>query len=225
LDTFELNKIAGGILLCLLVVMGLKNVGEIVFEVPEPATPGYDVSSLAVEEAPAAGENAQKPEDFMAALAMADPDKGSRVFRRCTSCHTIEKGGDNKIGPNLFDVVGNHFQHKDDFAYSDAFKAAAPGKTWTYDELDKWLTNPKAFIPGTKMSFAGLTDVQQRADVIAYLAQESPDNAPPLPKPAPAEAAPAADQAPAEGTPAPAGDVAPAQQAPATGEQAPAPAK
>lgn len=181
MDSFELNKMAGAVLLCLLVVMGLKTVSEDVYKVHEPEKMGYDVSDLVTEPA-AGGEKAapQKEEDLGTLLAAANPDKGERIFRRCVSCHTIEKGGDNKIGPNLYDIVGNHTAHKKDFDYSDAVKNA--GKQWTYANLNHWITNPAEFIPGTKMAFAGLKKADQRADLLAFLAKNSPD-APPFPKP------------------------------------------
>jgi len=193
LDSFELNKMAGAVLLCLLIVMGVKTVGEEVFAVHEPEDAdqmGYDISGLVTETAtPAEGQGGEPEQSLAVLLANANPEKGSRVFRRCTSCHTIENGGDNKIGPNLWDIVGNHTAHKPDFAYSDAVKGAS--KQWTYENLDHWLTNPADFIPGNKMAFAGLSKATDRADVIAYLAQNSPD-APPFPTPE--ESAAASDQ-------------------------------
>jgi cytochrome c len=182
LDSFELNKMAGAVLLCLLIVMGLKSVSEEVFAVHEPEKMGYDVASLAIDTGGGTGEAAKKApeEDLGTLLASANPDKGARVFRRCVSCHTIEQGGENKIGPNLYDIVGNHTAHKPDFDYSDAVKDA--GKQWTYANLNHWITNPAEFIPGTKMAFAGIKKADQRADLLAYLAQNSPD-APPFPKP------------------------------------------
>ena len=180
LDSFEFNKMAGAVLLCLLIVMGLKSVSEEVFKIHEPEKMGYDVASLVTEASANTGEEAAAPqEDLAALLASANPEKGARVFRRCVSCHTIEQGGENKIGPNLYDIVGNHTAHKPDFDYSDAVKDA--GKQWTYENLDHWITAPAEFIPGTKMAFAGIKKADQRADLLAYLAQNSPD-APPFPK-------------------------------------------
>jgi cytochrome c len=194
LDSFELNKMAGAVLLCLLIVVGVKTVGEEVFAVHELEGEhmGYDVSGLVTETAGPAEDQGGEPEPSLAALlASANPDKGARVFRRCTSCHTIEEGGDNKIGPNLWDIVGNHTAHKPDFAYSDAVQDA--GMQWTYENLDAYITNPADFIPGNKMAFAGINKPDQRADLIAYLAQNSPD-APAFPEPeAPAEAEAAAE--------------------------------
>jgi cytochrome c len=202
LDSFELNKMAGAVLFCLLIVMGVKTVGEEVFAVHEPEEAdhmGYDISGLVTETAAPQGQSAEPEKPLAVLLASADPEKGSRVFRRCTSCHTIEEGGDNKIGPNLWDIVGNHTAHKPDFAYSDAVKGAS--KQWTYENLNHWITNPADFIPGNKMAFAGLSKATDRADVIAYLAQNSPD-APPFPTPEADAAAPEAGAAAAPDAPA-----------------------
>lgn len=178
---------AGAVLLCLLIVMGVKTVGGEMFavHVPEGEHMGYDVSGLVTAPAETAPEDDGGGEQSLAALlASADPDRGSRVFRRCVSCHTVEEGGDNKIGPNLWNIVGNHTAHKDDFAYSEAMATA--DRQWTYEHLDAYLTNPADYIPGNKMAFAGLSDGEDRANVLAYLAQHSPD-APPLPSPESAE--------------------------------------
>ncbi|MFD0388940.1 c-type cytochrome [Tistrella bauzanensis] len=123
------------------------------------------------------------------ALASADPKAGAKVFARCTACHDDSKGGPNKVGPELWSVVGRPIASADGFAYSAALQGL--GGEWTFDKLDHFLTKPSDFAPGTKMSFAGLSKVEDRAAVIAYLNSQS-DNPQPLPE------APAAD-APAEG--------------------------
>ncbi|WWB73874.1 cytochrome c family protein [Novosphingobium sp. ZN18A2] len=102
---------------------------------------------------------------------VGDPAKGEKVFAKCRSCHTIDKGGANGIGPNLYGVPGEQIANSADrggFAFSDALKAHS-GDKWTEANLDKWLTSPKSFADGTKMTFAGLPKEQDRADVIAYL--------------------------------------------------------
>ncbi|MDE2404457.1 MAG: c-type cytochrome [Sphingomonadales bacterium] len=121
---------------------------------PLPAVP-------AAAAAPAAGGAAP-------AVAAGDPAKGAEVFKKCASCHTINAGGANGIGPNLAKVVGDDVaKGRGGFAFSDALKAK--GGKWDEKSLDAWLTNPREYAPGTKMTFAGLDDAQQRADVIAYL--------------------------------------------------------
>ncbi len=98
----------------------------------------------------------------------ADPAKGAGVFRKCAQCHTIEKGGGNGMGPNLFGVVGRKAASLSDFSYSGPLKAS--GVVWTPDKLTKWVSGPGRMVPGTKMMFSGLTSKNQQADVVAYLA-------------------------------------------------------
>lgn len=216
MDSFEWNKIAGAVLFAMLIVMGIREVNNIVNHVPErPEQMGYVVPGVeAVDEGSAPAE--PKVEPLAVRLAKGTVEDGSKAFKKCMACHTVEDGGPNRVGPNLYNTVGNHFGHKADFNFSDAVKNH--GGTWTYEDLDHWLENPRDFIPGNKMGFAGISDAQQRADVILYLREYTP-NPPPLPEPPPPEeAAPEEDAAPAEGE-APAAD-APAEEAPA--EEAPA---
>ena len=144
------------------------------------------------KKARAAGADA-KPVEFY--LASADPAKGEAVFKKCAACHVAAAGGANGIGPNLWAVVGGPIgKHAPGFAYSEAL--SGKGGNWDWKSLDDWLSSPRAFAPGTKMTFAGLGDPQDRANVIAYLNKQGSN----LPIPAaPAEAAPAAR--PAEGKP------------------------
>jgi len=133
------------------------------------------------------------------------------VFKKCQACHTAEKGGPNGTGPDLWNVMGESIaQGHNGFPFTDALKSK--GGTWDWGNMSEWLKSPKAFAPGTKMTFAGLSKPQDRADVIAYLNQHT-DSPRPLPA-APAEAAPAADAAPAAGN-----EAAPAE---AGGSEAPA---
>jgi len=208
MDSFEVNKILGAVLGTLTFTLGLTIVAEMIFESPEPAKAGYEIV-VPEETAGAAAAAAPQVEPIANRLAKADVAKGEALTKQCHSCHTFEKGGPNKVGPNLYGVVGNHHAHKDDFSYSQAM-AAKKGEQWTFDALDKFLTNPREAIPGTAMSFAGIKKPDQRADVIAYLNKNS-DNPLPLPPPeaegaaaAPADgAAPAGGKAPAEGATAP----------------------
>jgi cytochrome c len=114
------------------------------------------------------------------AIAAADPAEGQKIARVCVTCHSFEAGGPNKVGPNLYGIIGAAFGHIDNYNYSTAFKDAhAAGRVWTYEELAAYIANPKAFLPGNKMTFAGLKKAEDRAAVLAYLRTLS-DNPPAL---------------------------------------------
>ena len=136
--------------------------------------PATATAAATAKAAPAA--EAEKP--LGARLAAADAAKGATIAKRCEACHTLNKGGAIRVGPNLYGVVGRPKASFPGFVYSDAVKKL--GGSWTYEDLDRFLTKPSAFAPGTKMGFPGLPSGEERADVIAYLRSLSPD-APPLP--------------------------------------------
>jgi cytochrome c len=178
------NTIAGWVLFAGIVALGSSIVAGEYYHSERPEKMGYPIAGVQEEGAGAA--EAEKPIEFY--LATADVAHGQQVFNKCMACHNAEKGGANQLGPNLWDVVGEPIaQGKGGFAFSDALKKV--GGTWNFDNLSKWLDSPKAFAPGTKMTFAGLSNPQDRADVIEFLNQHS-DSPKPLPK-AP-DAAPAA---------------------------------
>ena len=188
LDSFEWNKIAGWVLTAAIAVLGLILVTGEVYKPHKLAKPGYVVEG--VEQEAAAGAPApvaDKPVEFF--LASASVDKGADVFKKCGACHNAEKGGPAGIGPNLYGVVGGPHDHMPGFSYSDAMEKTASAK-WGFDELNAWLTSPKAYVPGTKMAFAGISKPEERAAVIAYLNSKS-DHPLPLP-PVPADTAAAA---------------------------------
>jgi cytochrome c len=190
MDSFELNKILGAFLFTCLCLLALNIAAHAVFSPLTPAKPGMEV---AVTEHPAGGE-AAKPEaaqPIEQLLASADPKKGESDAKKCAACHTFGKGEPNRVGPNLYGVVGRPKGTEGGFTYSEAMKSK--GGNWTIDDLNTFLTAPQKFVPGTKMSFAGLPRANERADVIAYLNTKS-DNPQPLPKAADAGGAkPAAD--------------------------------
>lgn len=201
MDSFELNKIAGAVLFALLILFGTRTIADIIFAVHKPEKPGWEVAIPESIQGPATGQGQQQEQPIAALLAKASVEKGEAVHKKCTSCHSFEAGGPNKIGPNLHGVVGNQVASHEGFAYSDALKAK--GGTWGYEELNEFLKNPKAAVPGTKMAFAGVKDDGQRADLIMYL-RSLDDNPPPLPE-APAGEQPAAGAQPPAGRQAPAG--------------------
>lgn len=183
MDSFEFNKIAGALLASVLVIIGVQHLAGIIYhtESADPLT--YPVEVAAEGQS---GGAADKPAEvvipFTQLLASADASKGAKVFKKCASCHTLPEGGSNGTGPNLYGVVGREVGHSSGFAYSPAM--AALGGTWTFDRLNEFLTKPKAFLPGTKMGFAGIKKPQQRADLVAFLNNEGSN----LPIPAANEA-------------------------------------
>jgi cytochrome c len=226
MDSFELNKILGGVLGTALGVMALGIVAEAIYAPAEPEKPGFVIAVAESEghgEAGGAGAEAAAVPPIADRLQTADAAKGMTVAKKCQACHTFDKGGAAKVGPNLYGVVGGPVAHMAGFKYSAAMldhKAKEP--TWTFEDLDHFLAAPKKFIPGTAMAFAGLPKADERANVIEYLRTQSDS---PLAKPAATAEAPA----PAE-TPAPAADgesQAPAAEAPAApaGEAPAAPAE
>ncbi|CAM5771523.1 c-type cytochrome [Bosea minatitlanensis] len=177
----EANKIAGAVLSTLLVVMGLQMVAGIAFAPHKPAVPGYDLPSAEPTSAGGAAPAPAEDPPIVERLAKADVAKGEKATAACKACHSFEKGGPNKVGPHLFDVYGRNEGTVDGFGYSAAMKGRND-KTWDADGLDHFLKNPKAYVPGTAMSFAGISNPQTRADVVAYLNTLS-DSPKPLPKP------------------------------------------
>lgn len=206
------NKIFGAALGTAFVILVVKTGSEMIYETHAPEKMGYFVN--APEEAEAGAEAPALPADWGTVLPAADLAAGEAAFARCKACHTNNQGGADGIGPNLYGVVGGPAMHRAGFAYSDAMaKHKAEVPTWTYDALDAFITNPGKYVPGTKMSFAGLRDETTRHNLIAYLrAQGSTGFAIPAPDPArqpgaaPAEGAAAAgaDAAVTEGAAAPA---------------------
>jgi cytochrome c len=181
MDSFEFNKIIGAVLFTCLCVVALNITAEAIFSPPKPAKPGYEIAIP--EHAPAAApaapsQPAAQEEPIEKLLASATPQRGEEVARQCMACHNFQKGGPNAVGPNLYGIVGRPRASAPGFAYSDAMKAK--GGEWTIDDLNKFLTKPQDFVPGTKMTFPGLPRESQRADVIAYLNTLSDD-----PKPLP----------------------------------------
>ncbi|WP_157220036.1 c-type cytochrome [Flavisphingomonas formosensis] len=199
------NTIAGWVLAGGIVALGLTIVTGEYFHAERPEKMGYTVEG--VEEESTGGAAApEKPIEFY--LASADPAKGADVFKKCAACHNADKGGANGLGPNLWNVVGEGIgQGAGGFAFSDALKSK--GGNWDFKLLNEWLTSPKTFAPGTKMTFAGLSKPEDRANVIAFLNQHN-DAPKPLPT-APAEAA-----APAAGGEAGGNEATPADNAAAT---------
>ena len=183
MNSFELNKVLGAILGTCLITLALNIGAGALFAPEKPAKPGY---AIAVK----AGEGGEKKEAVQVAplpvrLAKASVEKGQAAVKQCQACHNFAKGGPNLVGPNLYGIVDRARASQPGFNYSSAMKAK--GGNWTYDELDKFIDDPRSYISGTAMTFAGIKNDQQRADVIDFLHTLS-DNPAPLPKPEAANA-------------------------------------
>ena len=173
------NKIAGAALLVALVLMAISTIGNALVH-PRDSGKGKAVVTAAAKPEPAAKVPAKAAEPIQIAALLPDADtaKGVKVFKKCKACHTVEKDGKNKVGPNLWNVVNAEVGKRGGFSYSKAM--VEKGGTWSYENLNAFLTKPKAFVPRTKMAFAGLKKAGDRAAVIVYLRSLS-DSPAPLP--------------------------------------------
>tara|TARA_Y100001958_G_C21169713_1_gene501757 strand:- start:775 stop:1314 length:540 start_codon:yes stop_codon:yes gene_type:complete len=179
MDSFEVNKIIAAVLLVALLVIGLGKIADIVFFIEKPEKSGYKVE-LPDTDKTSQSEKASKIEkvDISALLALGTIDHGEKVFKKCTACHVVNKGGANKIGPVLYGVLGRQVAAIGDYKYSKAMSNY--DKKWTFEEMNGYLKKPQSHIKGTKMAFAGLRKEKDRASVILYL-NENSDNPLPLP--------------------------------------------
>lgn len=192
MSTFELNKILGACLFAGLIAMVAFIVPKELFHkghggagheaTHEAGEAGHEQAATegAAEGAgEAAGAAEEAPLPLGALLAKADAANGEKAFKKCASCHTTEKDGKNKVGPNLWGVVGRNRGAMEGFAYSDSMKGM--GGAWDFATINEFLTNPKAFMPGTKMAFAGVKKATDRADILLFLNQhaDSPAALPP----------------------------------------------
>ncbi len=179
MNSFELNKILGAILGTCLITLALNIGAGAIFAPEKPAKPGYAIAAKEPGNTEKAAPKApSQPIENL--LASASVDKGKQTAKQCQACHTFEKGGPNRVGPNLWNIVGDERgKDRGGFNFSAAMKAK--GGKWTFDELNKFLAGPREYIPGTAMTFAGLSREQQRADVIAFL-DTMADSPVPLPK-------------------------------------------
>lgn len=197
MDSFELNKILGAILGTCLFTLALNIGANAIFTAPKPEKPGYAIAAAEPTAADKGGAAAPAApsEPIEVLLAKASVERGEASAKKCAACHTFDKGGPNRVGPNLWGVVGRPRASAPGFNYSAAMKGK--GGEWTFDEMNKFLAGPTGYIPGTSMTFAGLPRGSERADVIDFLRTRA-DNPMPLPKVAETPAAaPAGGQAPA----------------------------
>jgi len=183
------NTISGWVLAGGIAALGLSILSGEYFHAERPEKMGYPIEGVEVEGEAGAAE-AGPP--IATLLPAADPAKGAEVFKKCAACHTVNQGGANGIGPNLYGTMGEPIgEGKAGFAFSDPLKAV--GGNWDFDKMNAWLTSPRKFAPGTKMTFAGLSKAEDRANLMVYLNQQGSN----IPLPAALAAATATD-APAE---------------------------
>jgi len=209
MDSFEINKVLGAVLGTCLALLALNIAANAVFAPHAPEKPGYEI---AVQEAPAGGQKAPVQEadaPIATRLASADLARGETSEKKCQACHTLGKGEPNRVGPNLYGIVGRPKASHPGFNYSAAMKSQKGN--WTFEDLDVYLKNPREVVPGTNMTFAGISRATERADLLTYLNSKS-DSPQPLPKAAEAPAPAKQAEAPAAGEPA---------KAPAETEKAP----
>ena len=172
MDSFELNKIIAAILMVALLVIGLGKVADGVFHVEKPKNPGYQVEiESQLTSITSQTSEVEEKIDIATIMALGDVTSGEKIFKKCVACHSINKGGKNKIGPALYNVVGRTVGGLNDYKYSKAL--ASYGKEWTFEELNGFLQKPASYLKGTKMSYAGLRKEKDRASIIKYLNKNS----------------------------------------------------
>ncbi|TIS56063.1 MAG: cytochrome c family protein [Mesorhizobium sp.] len=198
MDSFEINKLLAGFLGTVFIVFSVGIVSDALFHSAQPEKPGFAIEAAeeSAEGGPAAPAAEAKP--IADLLAKANVETGAAIFKKCQACHSGEKGGPNKVGPDLWDLIDRPVAAHEGFAYSAGMKDFSKGgsEKWTYDNINQFITSPKKFVKGTAMGFAGLPKDEDRANVIAYLRTLS-DN--PKPLPAPGASASNAPAKPAEG--------------------------
>ena len=172
-----MNKIIVSIVFAIILVLGINKIADLIFYVENPEKSAYQVANVTTIANTTTSETSSETGNIMALFASTSAADGAKVFKKCAACHSIAQGGANKIGPALWNVLGRKAGSVPGYKYSKAM--LAHGKPWSFEEMDGFLTKPKDWIKGTKMSFAGLKNAKDRAAVILYMNGES-DNPLPL---------------------------------------------
>ncbi|MEQ8192957.1 MAG: cytochrome c family protein [Rhodospirillales bacterium] len=173
-----LEKFGASVLIVMWLVWGTNVIGNVTVHADTPKKPAIEIAGLPDAGASQASSEPAEPKDALTLLAKADAKAGAKVFGKCKACHTAEKGGKNRVGPNLWNVVGSKIAYHEGFNYSGALKEKKG--EWTYKNLDAFIESPRDFAKGTKMTFAGIKKASERAAVIVYLRSLS-DSPKPLP--------------------------------------------
>ncbi len=175
-----MNKIIASIVLVIILILGINKIADAIFHVNKSEKSVYQVAAVTTVTNTGTAETSTKnseSEDIMTLFASTSVDEGAKVFKKCAACHSITKEGSNKIGPALWGVLGKQTGSVSDYKYSKGM--AAYGKPWSFEEMNGFLTKPKDWIKGTKMSFAGIKNIKERAAVILYI-NNNTDNPLPL---------------------------------------------
>ncbi len=166
--SLEGNKLVAAVLTAGIIGAGSSVFANLLYKPHELEEPVFKIEAAATESTPAPAAAAADSKPIGVLLASANADEGAKIAKKCAACHSFEKGGPNKVGPDLWGVVGRPIAEHEGFSYSSAL-SEKKGQNWDYDHLNNFITSPKAYAPGTKMTFAGLSKDSERADVIAYL--------------------------------------------------------
>ena len=169
-----MNKIIVSIGLAIILIFGINKITDAIYYVEKPEKSAYQIDALvSATNTAVTGTSAasSKSTNIMALFASTSSAEGAKIFKKCAACHSISQSGGNKIGPALWGVLGRKAGSVSDYKYSKAI--VAHGKPWSFEEMNGFLLKPKDWIKGTKMSFAGLKNVKERAAIILYINENS----------------------------------------------------
>ena len=166
-----MNKIIVSVILVIVLVLGINKITDVIFHIEKPEKSAYRVANVSTTTETTSASSSTGSGEIMALLALANVVDGKKVFKKCAACHSIAKGGGNKIGPALWGVLGKQSGSISDYKYSKAM--AAHGKPWSFEEMNSFLIKPKDWIKGTKMTFVGLKNDKDRAAVILYMNEKT----------------------------------------------------